>query len=240
MATYKLEVSYDGTNYYGFQRLTKLPAIQGIIEDILSKVLNTKIMIQGSSRTDKGVHAHGQVISFKCDLPSRMDLVKLLNSHLPDDIRILSSEVVNDDFHPRRGVKAKLYRYKIEEKPYDVVNRNYYLQYPYKIDTNLLREALRYFEGIHDFHNYMIGDSKTTVRQVFETKVIEDNNHIYIDFIGSGFLRGQIRMMVGVALKYAQGKIDKSYIINSLKENNLNITYKVSGCGLYLEKIYFE
>ena len=125
---YKAIVSYDGTNFYGFQRLNSKRSVQKVLEDSLS-ILNKKVVtIKGASRTDKGVHALNQVISFNMDVDIPVDrFKKAINKILPGDIRILDLEIVPDDFHARFNVLSKTYIYKINLGNYDVFKNNYFL-----------------------------------------------------------------------------------------------------------------
>src|SRR5574344_95143 len=139
---YLITISYDGSNFYGFQRQNKKRTIQNEIEMALSIINKKKTEIKGAGRTDKGVHAYGQRACFLLDyeiLPAR--LKKALNDILPNDIYITDCEVVNNAFHPRFDVKEKTYVYKINIGAYDPLLNNYYYQMMYPINYKKLREV---------------------------------------------------------------------------------------------------
>ena len=183
---YKAIVSYDGTNFYGFQRLNSKRSVQKVLEDSLS-ILNKKVVtIKGASRTDKGVHALNQVISFNMDVDIPVDrFKKAINKILPGDIRILDLEIVPDDFHARFNVLSKTYIYKINLGNYDVFKNNYFLQYNYNLDIKKMIECSKIFLGVHNFKNFVSGYRRCYDLCIDSIDFNYHDNILEIKFVGS-------------------------------------------------------
>lgn len=241
----KAIVSYKGNNYHGWQKQVGDKTIEGAIEDVLSKVLDTPINIYASGRTDAGVHALGQVFHFDVD-KDNLDLNRLLysiNMMLDDDIKILSLNEADSNFHSRYSAKEKIYEYRIILDNKDPFNYETSYVCPYPLDINLLKESLKKFIGKHDFRNLTskeIDEEDDFIREIYSINIKEDNNQISIFFRGNGFMRYMIRFMVGVGLSIAEHKEDISYIDTILdnKERNI-ISYKAPPNGLYLVEVVY-
>ena len=155
MPKYKVILSYDGHNYMGFQIQEELPTIELEIKNAFYKLLNKDVKIYPSGRTDKGVHAINQVIHFDLDENIPADGIKKgINSFLPADIYFKEVSIVDEDFHARFSAKSKEYRYYINIGEYDPLKVNYFLQIPYELNIDLMKEAIKKFEGIHDFKGF--------------------------------------------------------------------------------------
>ena len=192
--------SYKGTNYYGWQKQVGFVSVQSTIEEVLSKVYDAPINITGSGRTDAGVHALKQ--HFHYDAPKEKDLKQLcyaLNKMLPEDIKILSLEVVDDNFHSRYNAKKKIYEYRIILKNKDPFQDELAFVYPMDFDFNLFKEALNKFVGKHNYHDFTSKeeDEDGFVREIYEINVTKNDNDIKVRFTGNGFMRYQIRNMIG-------------------------------------------
>ena len=151
---YKVEISYDGTLFYGLEKQIEKRTIEGEIEKSFYQLLKHNVKIVSSGRTDRFVHAYGQV--FHVDLEENIPpsgLKRGLNSVLPDDIYVLSCEIVDDNFHARFSVKNKEYHYLINTGDYDPLKRNYMI-FQKNLDIPLMKQALKLFEGTHDFKAY--------------------------------------------------------------------------------------
>ena len=239
-------VSYKGTNYQGWQKQPDAPTIQGEIEKVLSHILNTEINIQGSGRTDAGVHALSQYFHFETEKELDLDRFRYsANCLLPKDIFIKSIRVVNDDFHARYSAKQKIYTYKLYFGERNPFKEGQITNIPYKIDSNLLIESLKAFEGTHNFQDFTSKeeDEDNFVRTIYsiEFKNSKERDELDITFIGNGFMRYQIRNMVGTALAVATGKEDSEYINGHLNcENERDICpYKAPADGLYLVDVNY-
>lgn len=239
----KLTIAYDGSNYYGFQHQDNVENIEDIILKAIIKIDNTVEKIYGSGRTDRYVHAKGQVIHF--DTVKEIEEYKwvmAINTFLPEDIKVLDASVVSDDFHARYSAVKKEYRYYIRKNDFDLFSRNY-SEYIPNIDVDLLKECLTKLEGKHDFKGFCsakIAKEKSTIKEIFEAKLIEHKEYLELVFVGDGFLKYQIRTMVGTIVDVATKKKDITIIDKIFEEKNPELTNRVvSGKGLYLVKVTY-
>ena len=238
---YKAKISYDGSLYYGFQRLNELPTIQNELEKAVSIINKKETFVKGASRTDKGVHAYGQVIHFNLDYVVPVDrLMRAMNAILPRDIRILEIESVSDDFHARRSALGKKYVYKINLGEYSVFLDRYYLQYPYKLDIEAMRKCSKVFLGVHNFKNFTAGERDNYEAVVKEINFIRNGDYLEIEFVGKSFYRYMVRNMVGAMIDVARGKhILKEVEVLLEKPEKKGKMMKASPNGLYLVCVYY-
>lgn len=237
-------VSYKGTRFQGWQKQPTVFTVQGEIEKALSQVLNSEVTIFGSGRTDAGVHAIGQTFTF--DMSKDLDLDKLcfsINRMIDKDIKILSFKKVDDDFHARFSAKSKTYLYKIRLGVKDPFENEYQYIYPFEFDFDLFSKALKQFEGKHCFKDFTSKeeDEDGYVREIYQIVSKKQDNDINVEFTGNGFMRYQIRNMVGAALAVASKNEDLNFIPNHLKEekNREICQYKAPPQGLYLVKVEY-
>lgn len=243
---YKCIVSYDGYSFNGYQKQKHdKNTIQESIENVLSTIFKEKITIYGSGRTDKQVHALGQVFHFESDkIVPVNNLKKACNEMLVDSIKILSCEVVDDSFHARYSSHSKVYVYKIKKgENINVFDNRYYCYIKESIDVLLLKKASALFIGKHNFKNFTtnkIEEVESFEKTIFDVKVKDSKDKIEITFYGSGFLRYQVRMMVGALLVVSTNKKDISFIENLLKDSvDEKCSYKAKPQGLYLKKVIY-
>ena len=239
----KCIVEYQGTNYYGWQKQVGQISIEEVIEKVLSQILNTPINIYASGRTDAGVHAKGQVFHF--DVEKNVDLNRLkysTNMMLPEDINILSMEEVENEFHARYAAKNKIYEYKILLKSKDPFNyKNAYLC-PQELDIDLFKNALKKFEGEHNFQNYTSKeeDEQNFIRNISKIEVKKDGELLSIRLTGNGFMRYMVRYIIGVSLVIASKKEPLSFINETLDQDKRHIvSYKAPAEGLYLLNVQY-
>ena len=237
--------SYKGTNYYGWQKQVGFVSVQSTIEEALSKVYDAQINITGSGRTDAGVHAFRQY--FHYDTNKEKDLKQLcyaLNKMLPEDIKILSLEMVNDDFHSRYNAKRKIYEYRIVLKNKDPFQDELAFVYPMDFDFDLFKTALEKFVGKHNYQDFTSKeeDEGGFLREIYEIKVDKKDCDISVRFEGNGFMRYQIRNMIGAAINVANKKENLDFIDYHLKEdkNREIISYKAPANGLYLVDVLYK
>ena len=237
--------SYKGTNYYGWQKQVGFVSVQSTIEEVLSKVYDSPINITGSGRTDAGVHAFKQYFHF--DTEKEKDLKQLayaLNKMLPEDIKILSFEVVDDDFHSRYSAKRKIYEYRILLKNKDPFNNDKAYIYPMDLDVELLKNAMNRFVGEHCYQDFTSKeeDENGFVRTIYSIDVKQDSDLIKIIFEGNGFMRYQIRNMIGAAINVANKKEDLDFIDYHLKDGKPReiISYKAPANGLFLVDVLYK
>jgi len=207
--------SYKGTHYYGWQKQVGFVSVQSTIEEVLSKVYDGTINITGSGRTDAGVHALRQYFHF--DTEKEKDLKQLayaLNKMLPEDIKIISFEKVADDFHARYSAKKKIYEYRIVLKNKDPFLEQLAYLYPMDFDLDLFTSALDKFVGRHNYQDFTSKeeDEGGFIREIYEIKVTKDADNISVLFKGNGFMRYQIRNMIGSAISVANKKESLDFI----------------------------
>jgi len=201
-----LSVSYDGTNYAGWQRQSNALAVQEVLEIALSKVYGVDIVVRAASRTDAGVHALGQKVCFSIEKP-HIPLDKLpvvINSFLPSDIAVKSAEVVSDDFNPRFNALYKTYSYTIyNSKTPNPLYSRYSTFIPQNLDFLAMQEAASAFIGKHDFAAFCAahGSAKTSVREIYACSTKKKSNEIFTLLItGNGFLYNMVRIITGTVL----------------------------------------
>lgn len=240
------ECSYKGTNYQGWQIQNDAPTIEGKIEEVLSTILNTEIKIYGSGRTDAGVHAQKQYFHFDVDKVVDIDRLRYsANCLLPKDIFINSIKEAPSDFHARYSAKGKKYTYLMRLDERNVFNYEFETNVPYEIDVNLLLKSLKQFEGTHNFQDFTSKeeDEDNYVRTIFSVEVsyIEQVKQFMVTFHGDGFMRYQIRNMVGAALAIASHKEDENYIAYHLSEKKQReiVPYKAPAEGLFLVDVNY-
>jgi tRNA pseudouridine38-40 synthase len=238
---YLVELSYDGSNFNGFQRLNDERSVQAELEHALSIINKADVEVKGAGRTDKGVHALGQRAHFDLDVDVPIDrLQTALNDILPGDIRIISIEKVTQDFHARFNVTKKVYEYKINTGEYDVFKNNYYYQYKYDFNIDILKEVASLFIGVHNFKNFVSGERDNYEAIIYNIDINKDNDIITITFEGKSFYRYMVRNLVGAMLDVARGKATIEDVKNML--DNYDIDKHLSCApanGLYLNKIYY-
>ena len=241
------QVSYKGTAYQGWQKQDNAPTVQGTIEQVLSQILNTKISIYGSGRTDAGVHAQRQYFHFDVD-KENLDINRLrysANCLLPKDIFINEIKRVSDDFHARFSAKGKTYSYLMRLDERNPFNFDFENNIPYEVDVKLLQESLKKFEGQHNFQDFTSKeeDDDGFVRIVtkVECTYIEQVKQFIVTFTGNGFMKYMIRNMVGTAIAIAANKEKPDYIDKHLqdkKERDI-VPYKAAPEGLYLVDVNY-
>ena len=245
---YFMTFAYDGSKYKGYQKQPNAKTVQEEIENAIKKINSDKpITIHASGRTDAGVHAYNQKAHFDLDMPNITEekLKEGLNSLLPNDIYIKNIEIVDDDFHARFNAKAKEYIYKINMDEYDPIERNYVYQYNKRLDVVEIERALKYLEGTHDFKSFTKADDEKEdyTRTIVQTNLIRDLknvNKITLSFLGTGFLRYQVRNMIGTLIEIGEGKRKSEEIIDILEAKDRRKAGKTAAPeGLYLKDVLY-
>lgn len=242
---YLIKFSYDGSSYSGFQTQKGLETVQEKMEEALKIVNNNqRTPIIATGRTDKGVHALCQYGHANIDVNiTEKKLKRALNSNLPDDIHVISTQIVDKDFHARYNVKEKEYQYKINVGEYNPLERKYVFQYNYKLDTNSMKEAIQVFKGTHDFRAFVTDnkEKENCTRTITEVNITEKNNIITITFKGDGFLRYQVRNMVGLLIKVGENKLSTKDVERILESKDRTKSGKTAPPqGLYLVDIKYK
>lgn len=248
MPKYALVISYDGSNFGGWQIQPNAISIQSLIEKALSTALRELTPICGSSRTDAGVHALGQVAHFITKVPfSSRKLLHSLNGMLPKEIRILELYPVSDDFHARYSANGKIYYYHLHlDKVLDPFTRLYSWHIPYKIDITLLADAASLFIGTKDFtafanESHKGAAAKNGIRTLCRIDIVKEPHGIRLEFEGTGFLYKMVRNITGTLIEVAAGRIKKKDIesIFSSKDRK-KAPSTAPALGLFLMKVCYE
>ncbi len=253
MNFYKITVCYKGTNYLGWQiQDDQKKTIQGEINKALISLCNSEdIKTLGSSRTDAGVHAIGQV--FRAIIPIKLPLSALvlgLNSFLPPDIQILKAEFSSPDFHPVGDAKWKEYYYYYSQETPTPFEKDLIAEYSYDLDFPQMEKAAKLFQGTHDFKNFQCVGTEvpTTIREIFEIELTQEKRvspwgEIPIGVLrirGEGFLKQMVRMIMGTLWSVGRGKVDLSRVKNAIEmKASERVGFVAPACGLYLNKIQF-
>ncbi|MGL5259025.1 MAG: tRNA pseudouridine(38-40) synthase TruA [Lachnospiraceae bacterium] len=242
---YKCIVQYEGTRYQGWQKQTSIDnTIQGKLESLLSKMCDTKIEVHGSGRTDSGVHALGQVISFSCDTKKEPEeILEYMNLYLPEDIAIISVEKMPSRFHARLHAKSKTYRYRVlNSKIPHIFDRRYTYQVPEYLKVEKMQEATTYLIGTHDFKSFTSNKrgKKSTVRTISSIDIKKEGQEIIFTFKGDGFLYHMIRILVGTLLEVGTGKRSPESMKDIIAKKNREASGAlVPGKGLTLMEVRY-
>lgn len=242
MRNIKLTIEYDGSRYDGWQRLGKnsgQTTIQGKIEEVLKKMTGEDIELDGSGRTDAGVHAYAQVANFHTNTTMKCYEIKhYLNRYLPRDIAVFEVEEVDERFHSRLNVKSKKYIYRIAigEVP-SVFDRKYTYYCFDRLDVAAMKKAAAYLIGRHDFKAFssIKKTNKSTVREIYDIDIYNDGREIQITVHGSGFLYNMVRIIAGTLIEVGKGERkpeDMKRILDSRDREQAGVTAPAQGLFL--------
>ena len=248
MKNYKMTIQYDGTKYQGWQRLKNSDkSIQGKIEDVLSCMCNHKVEIHGSGRTDAGVHAKGQVASFKIKTHKTCTQIRdYLNQYLPEDIAATDVSLADDRFHAMLTASQKTYIYRINNSNISkVFERKYVYNVPEKLNIDSMKKAASYLIGTYDFIGFSSVKKvkKSTVRTIYDVNIEQSDNEIDIYITGDGFLYNMVRIIAGTLIEVGSGKREDESILGVLKSKNreeAGFTAPAQGLTLYEVKYNYE
>lgn len=224
MKRVKMVLAYDGTNYCGWQLQTNGITIEEVLNKTLSELLREPVMVIGASRTDSGVHAEGNVAVF--DTENRMPADKIcfaLNQRLPEDIRVLSTEEVPLDWHPRKQNCVKTYEYRILNRKINMPTLRLYSYFCYfSLNEHNMRKAASYLMGEHDFKSFCTarGQAEDTVRTIYRADVVKEHDIITIRVKGSGFLYNMVRIIAGTLIKVGMGVYPPEHVKEILAARN--------------------
>ena len=215
---FKLILQYDGTDFHGWQIQSNKPTIQGEIVNVLRRITQEGVQLHGAGRTDAGVHALGQVGSFRTQSAlSAGEFQRALNALLPPTIRIVAAEEVGPEFNARWSARAKIYRYRLYRgKVVPPMQWRYVLHYPFPLDEDAMRDAAARFVGVHDFASFAASTGsedddkeRSTEREMNSTELTRsgDGEELVFTVRGRSFLRYMVRKMVGTLLDVGRGKL---------------------------------
>ena len=237
--TYKMTMAYDGTNYHGWQRQKNGITVQEVLEGILSEMFGKETVVTGCSRTDAGVHARIYVCSFSGDTTIPTDKIPfVLNTKLPEDIRVYKCEEAPENFSARFHTVNKAYEYKIVNRAFnDPLLRNFVWHYPVQLDVEKMKKAAEIIKGKHDFASFCAAVSvvKSTVRNLTELTVKKDGDIITVRAAADGFLYNMVRIIVGTLVYVGNGKLSENDIkelIEKKDRREMGITAPPQGLSL--------
>ena len=223
MRYFKLTIAYDGTDFHGWQIQANKPTVQGEIVAVLRRLTQENVQLPGAGRTDAGVHALGQVGSFRTQSAlSAGEFQRALNALLPPAIRIVSAEETGPDFSARWSAKGKVYRYRLYRgKVVPPMLWRYVLHYPFPLDEEAMKEAAAKFVGVHDFTSFAASTGsedddkeRNMEREIYSTELkrADDGEELWFTVHGRSFLRYMVRKMVGTLLEVGRGKLSPADI----------------------------
>ena len=245
MRNIKLTIEYDGKDFNGWQKQPTKLNIQGTIEQAIKQITGEDVELNASGRTDAGVHALGQVANFKTN--SKIPIEKFaiaINSKLKRSIVVKRAEEVDERFHSRLSCKRKTYRYIINNSQEGTaIYRNLETHIPQKLDVEKMQKAVKYFEGEHDFKAFKASgtSSKSSVRTIYKANVYQENEKIFIELTGNGFLYNMVRIIAGTLVDVGLGKIEPEEIPDIIQEGKReNAGKTLPPNGLYLVKVMYS
>lgn len=246
MRNLKLILTYDGTRYRGWQRLSgEENTIQGKLETTLSRILGEPVEVSGSGRTDAGAHALGQVASFHCQNPMPCPaLLEALRSYLPEDIGVLSCEEAAPRFHARLNATGKTYLYRVWNSPEPCVfDRRYVYRMEEPLDLSAMERAASMLLGTHDFLSFCSNKhfKKSSLRTISSLTIRRQGPEVRFTVTGDGFLYNMVRILVGTLLEVGTGRRSPEEIPQILAARNRAAAgYTVPAAGLFLTEVTYQ
>ena len=244
MRNIRLDICYEGTRYRGWQRLGNSDnTIQGKIETALSRILNEKIEVSASGRTDAGTHARMQTVSFhSASLMPCEEILHQLRRYLPEDIGVYSCRNASPRFHARLNVKEKTYCYRLwnSDEPC-VFDRRFVHVDSRNVDLTKMQKAATLFVGQHDFSAFCANTKmkKSTVRYISEFRVERIGNEVQFTVTGNGFLHHMVRIMVGTLLEIGRGEREANSIVTLFGAPRSEAGELIPACGLCLMEVIY-
>ncbi len=216
MRNIKLTISYDGTDYCGWQCQKNGISIQETIQKAVKKLTGRKTTVIASGRTDAGVHAVAQIANFRTASKIPIDNLRMaLNTALPDDIVVICAEDANLNFNSQKSAKSKLYRYTIYNRDFmDPLLRRVAAKCYFSLDTTLMKKGAKHLVGRHDFTSFQTkdGEEKSAIRIIKCIKVKREGDIIIVDIEANGFLYNMVRNIVGTLIEVGRGKFKPEYV----------------------------
>ncbi len=253
MRNIRLLIQYDGTNYHGWQMQDNAVTIQGILEDALAKITGERLRVMAAARTDAGVHALGQVASFKTNSGMQPEIfTRAINANIPRDIRVMQSSESPLDFHPRFSAQGKTYFYLIS-KAYSIFLKRFSCCVPYALNSNSMKQAAEFLIGEHDFSSFRASgcSSKNPVRKITGIMVEElpsiefmtfniNVPVIKISITANAFLRHMVRNIAGTLIAAGRGRITPAQVAGILESRDRRLAGPTAPPeGLFLERVMY-
>lgn len=243
---YRAILQYEGTRYQGWQKqISTDNTIQGKLESLLFKMTGEIVEVNSSGRTDAGVHAYGQVISFACNTDMSPEEIRdYMNQYLPEDIGVVSVAVAGERFHARLNATGKIYRYRVLNSTIpSIFDRRYVFQVPEKLDLEAIQKGIFYLEGKHDFKAFTAkkNSKKSTVRTIHEIKMEKIGEELIFTFYGDGFLYHMVRILMGTLLEIGQHRRTPESILEAFASGDrVKAGFLAPAQGLALMKVFYD
>jgi tRNA pseudouridine38-40 synthase len=240
-----LVMEYDGSRYHGFQWQDGLPSIQGEVENALTKLTGERRRVMSASRTDAGVHAEGQVVSFRtASALSTDNFVGGLNHYLPKDIAVKAAYRMSDDFNVRREATGREYSYYIlNSATRSPIREGFSYLVPGELDIEAMNRAAQALVGEHDFASFAARNGatvKSTVRRVFSAEVTREEDLVVFNIAANSFLLHQVRNTIGALIRVGQGKMTIDEFKSMLEARELALAGPTApACGLCLNRVSY-
>lgn len=236
-------VEYNGANFYGWQKQKGKRTVQGELEEKISFLTKEDVMVEGSGRTDKGVHALNQVATVEIENKIPLKNFKTaLNKLLSDDVAVKKVSLAKLDFHPRFSAKKKTYEYRLDiSKTKNAINYQLITHYPYKINLERMKKASKLLIGKHNFKAFCSADTNVTnfEREIYDISIKKVGNILTFIVTGNGFLYNMVRIIVGTLLEI--DKVGEEKILKAFESGNRNLLGKtMPPNGLYLKKVDYN
>ena len=246
MRNIRLVITYDGSDYHGWQRQPRAPTIQALLEASIGRIVGEAATLHGSGRTDTGVHAAGQVANFETSCPIPCPSLRVaLNNLLPPAVRIRKAQEVQENFHARYDVRSKTYRYRIFQAPVcPPFLWRYVHHYPYVLNVRQMARAARKFEGDHDFTSFAGADpasrksqnakqKDSNVRRIFTSRLVRRTSLplLVYEVRGSGFLHHMVRNLVGTLIEVGKGRLSPDDMLPILAARDRGIAGPTAPAG---------
>lgn len=239
----KCIVSYDGSQFHGFQIQNHQRTVQGEIQKALKKINEEDVIIHASGRTDAKVHGVHQVFHFdtKKELPEEQ-WKRAINHFMPNDIYIIEAKYVDEEFHSRYSAVKKEYKYYLSMNEYNPFQTDYIYQYGRMLDIERMKDAAKIFLGEHDFASYCSYDQYgNTIRILYTLNIEEKNGIVTFQLIGNGFRRYMVRHIVGGLIQVGAKRISKEKLKEMLDScGEKKCLFKAKPQGLYLQEVFYE
>ncbi len=244
MRNIKLTIEYDGKDYNGWQKQPNKLNIQGEIEKAIQTITGEEVELIGSGRTDAGVHAFAQVANFKINSDFPIEKMAIaINSQLKTSIRIQKAEEVEENFHSRYHCHKKTYGYIIDNSDQGTaIYRNYTYHVPQPLNIQAMQEAANYLVGEHDFSSFKSSgtSSKSSVRTIYEAKILKEQERVVIMLTGNGFLYNMVRIISGTLVEIGKGEKNPEEMKKILEAKDRNLAGKtLPAQGLFLMSVSY-
>ena len=245
MPTIKLTLEYDGTTYAGWQRQPNLPTIQAAVETAIFGVTQITVPVIGAGRTDSGVHALGQVASFRINRDmSPREWMRALNAHLPESIVVRSVELMPDSFHARHSAKGKLYEYRILNRPErPAVERDYCWHVYHPLNDAAMNRAGKTLIGSHDFSSFQTQptENEDPFCRLQRLAVIREGTWLWVEVYADRFLKQMVRSIVGTLVEVGLNKRPSDSLRTILDAHDRSAAGKTAPSqGLFLMRVDYD